>query len=171
MVFYGFNQLLLNYFFYSKKCTDKQRATLEGSNINTVTDVVTETSVENRTKVDTNKLFSNCSVCCKSLQESSAVSSENTSCSICGSHICKNKRNCSIFRVKSNALKCSYCYEFNEDQDAYDWIFEGSNRNILDKVITTSELSTEQNGPGNSKNNVMLESDGNFYKFHNLDHQ
>lgn len=55
----------------------------------------------------------------------------------------------------------SYCYEFDKDRDAYDWIFESSNRNFLDKAIATSELSS----------NVMLESNGNFYKFNNLDYQ
>lgn len=54
---------------------------------------------------------------------------------------------------------CRYCYEFDKDQDAY----ESLNRNFSDKIITTCELSTKQNGTGNSEKNVVLESNGNFY--------
>lgn len=162
------DQLDLIDLFYSKKCTEKRRETLERLNISTVTDALTETSVSHPTKVDTKKFFANCSVCCKSLQESSVVSSESNSCSTCGSHICKNRRNCSIFSVKSNAFLCSYCYELDKYQDSYDGIFESLNRTFSNKIITKSELSTKQNGTGNAENNVMLESNGNFYNFNLL---
>lgn len=50
---------LLNDFSHSKKCADKRRETLERSNINTVTDAVTETPVSNPTKVEIKKSFTN----------------------------------------------------------------------------------------------------------------